>query len=54
MVVFSNYDNISLKESVGLMARQEHLKGIVRDANGIAFGDFFGVMKIRVIWICHF
>ena len=54
MVVFSNYDDISLKESVGLMARQEHLKGIVRDVDGIAFGDFSGVTKIRVVWICHF
>ena len=49
-----NYDDISLKESVGLMARQEHLKGIVIDADRIVFGDFSGVTKIRVVWICHF
>ena len=54
VVVLLYYYNISLKEPVGLMARQEHLKGIVRDVDGIAFGDFSGVTKIRVVWICHF
>ncbi|KIJ90203.1 hypothetical protein K443DRAFT_15425 [Laccaria amethystina LaAM-08-1] len=48
------YDDVSLKEPVGLMATQEHLKGAVRDMHGIAFGDFSGVTEFRVIWICHF
>ena len=53
-VVLAYYDNISFKESVGLMARQEQLKGIVGDPDGIGFGDFSRVAKFRVIGICHF
>ena len=35
--VLSNYDDISFKEPVGLMARQEQLEGIIGDTNRIAF-----------------
>ena len=52
MVVLSYYYNISLKEPVSLMARQEHLKGIIRDTDGIV--DFSWVTEFRVIRVCHF
>ena len=54
VVVLSYYYNISLKEPVGLMARQEHLKGIIRDTDGIAFGDFSWVTEFGVVRVCHF
>ena len=52
--IFSDDDDISLKEPVSLMARQEKLKGVICDTNRIAFGDFSGVAKFGVIWVCHF
>ena len=54
VVVLLYYYNISLKEPVGLMARQEHLKGIIRDTDGIAFGDFLWVTEFGVVRVCHF
>lgn len=54
VTVLAYYDNVSLEEPVGLMARQEHLKGIVGDADRIAFSDFAGVTKRCVVRICHF
>jgi hypothetical protein len=48
------YDGVPLKEPVGLMARQEQLKRVFEDVDGISFGDFSGVTEFRVIRICHF
>jgi hypothetical protein len=43
IMVPAYYDNIPFKESVGLMARQKHLKGVFGKADGVVFGHFSGV-----------
>ena len=59
MRIFVNNDDVSLKEPVSLMARQEQLERVIRDADGVAFGDFvgvmvtLGVMKVMVIGVGH-
>jgi len=53
-VILSDNNSVPFKESVSLMARQEELKGCVRESDGVAFSDFSRVTKFRVVWVCHF
>jgi hypothetical protein len=47
-------DNVSFKESVSLVARQEKLKGSIFEDHGVARNEFAGVSKLRIIWPSEF
>jgi len=49
MLVLADYDYVAFGESVGLMARQKHLKGLVGDSHGIVFCDFSGITECGIV-----